>query len=57
MGKNKINLEKKITKKDSRSVTYYKRKMGIIRKCIQMSKLCDKKILLLVYDEKMHRMV
>ena len=53
MGLNKISLDQKIDGRKSRQNSFYKRKFGILRKLIQMSKLCEKDILLYIYDEDM----
>lgn len=53
MGLNKVNLDKKIIKKRARQNSFYKRKIGILRKIIQLSKLCDKNVLLYIYDEEL----
>ena len=50
---NKVNLDKKITSKKARQNAFYKRKMGIMRKVIQLSKLCEKKVVLYIYDDEL----
>ena len=55
MGRFKIDLNKKIEGKKARQDVFYKRKFGVLRKIIQMQKLCECNILLFVYDdEKKH---
>ena len=41
MGKKKLSSIAKINDKNSRNVTYCKRKRGLIKKAIELSKLCD----------------
>ena len=52
MGHGKVNLEERIQHKKARANAFYKRKYGVLRKLVQISKMCDKSILLLVYDDE-----
>ena len=52
MGHGKIALDERINHKKSRANAFYKRKFGVMRKLVQMSKMCDKEILLLIYDRE-----
>ena len=51
MGHGKVTLEERIENRKSRANAFYKRKFGVLRKLVQISKLCDKEILLLIYDK------
>ena len=37
-------------------MSFFKRKIGILRKVVQLSKLCDKNVLLYIYDDEHQRM-
>jgi len=50
MGRNKIKIEK-IENLRIRQVTFYKRKKGLIKKSMELSLLCEAKILLCVLDK------
>jgi len=50
MGKKKLVSISKISDKNSRNVTYCKRKRGLIKKAIELSKLCEQKIYLAIFD-------
>lgn len=55
MGKKKLAIER-IEDKINRNITYCKRKRGILKKAIELSKLCDQRIFLVVYDEHKQRL-
>ena len=57
MGQNKINMQKKIQDRKSLLVSFYKRKMGILRKLMQLSQLCDKQIVAAIYDPVSNQMI
>jgi hypothetical protein len=48
MGRKKIQIEK-IKDERSRSVTFQKRKVGIMKKAMELSILCDCEIALVIY--------
>ena len=57
MGKKKIDKLKLITNKNQRNVAFCKRKRGFLKKAIELSCLCDQKILIIIYDEDRSRVV
>ena len=56
MGLNKINVEEKINNKYRRQNSFYKRKFGILRKLIQMSKLCETDMLVYIYEKDLRQL-
>ena len=50
MGKKKLEKIDLIQNKNSRNVTYCKRKRGLIKKAIELSKLCNQNIYLAIFD-------
>ena len=57
MGKNKIDLTARIDNETKRGKTFFKRKRHFIRKGMELSNLCDQKILAFIYDEERNRLV
>jgi hypothetical protein len=57
MGKRKIDNFKLIENKIYRSVTYCKRKSGLIKKAIELSRLCGLNIYLMILDEDKKKLV
>ena len=51
MGKKKLENYDKIENDNKRLITLSKRKKGILKKAMELSKLCDLKVILYVYDE------
>jgi hypothetical protein len=51
MGRKKIEIEK-IDDDKIRRVTYKKRRIGLLNKAIQLSKLTNTKIMMIVYNEE-----
>ena len=51
MGKKKVTHEF-IKDNKSRNITYCKRKIGILKKAMELSVLCGQKIFLAMYDKK-----
>lgn len=57
MGKKKIDKLKLIDNKMQRNVAFCKRKRGFLKKAIELSCLCEQKILIIIYDEERKRTV
>lgn len=50
--KRQVNKSQKIEDKTSRGVTFCKRKRGLIKKAIELSRLCDQRIFIVIYDNE-----
>ena len=50
MGRNKIKIER-IKNERIRQVTFYKRKRGLLKKAMELSLLCDVKVLMCIVDK------
>lgn len=57
MGKKKIDKLKLIESRTQRNVAFCKRKRGFLKKAIELSCLCDQRILIIIYDEERGRVV
>ena len=57
MGKKKLESISLIMDKNSRNVTYCKRKRGLVKKAIELSKLCNQYIYMVVFDKEKQRMI
>ena len=57
MGKRKLESMDKIKNENTRKITYSKRKKGLLKKAIELSKLCDQTCFLYVYDREMKKVV
>ena len=55
-GINRSTLEK-IKDESRRSVTYSKRKRGLIKKAMELSQLCNQDIYLLIFDREKQKLV
>jgi len=51
MGRNKVNVNEYITDKPTREVAYSKRKRGLIKKAIELSKMCGQNIFMIIFDK------
>jgi len=52
MGKNKIDVNQYIQEKNARDVSYAKRKRGLIKKAIELSKMCGQEIFIMIFDKE-----
>lgn len=50
MGRNKIKIER-IKNERIRQVTFYKRKRGLLKKAMELSLLCEVKVLMCIVDK------
>ena len=57
MGKKKIDPYKFIENKMQRDVTYSKRKRGIIKKAIELSRMCGQDIFMIIFDKNKQKLV
>lgn len=57
MGKKKLESISRIHDKNSRNVTYCKRKRGLIKKAIELSLLCEQYVFLIIFDKEKQRMI
>jgi len=57
MGKKKVDVCKYIPNKMQRDVTYSKRKRGLIKKAIELSKMCGQDIFLIIFDKNKQKIV
>ena len=55
MGKRKIDKMTRIDDFNARKVTLCKRKKGLIKKAIELSMLCDQRIVILIQDRDKQR--
>ena len=57
MGKKKLESISRIHDKNSRNVTYSKRKRGLIKKAIELTLLCEQYVFLIIFDKEKQRMI
>jgi hypothetical protein len=56
MGKKKIDPLQKITNINKRTITYCKRRKGLVNKAIELSMMCEQRIFLAIFDEQKDRL-
>ena len=57
MGKKKVDTLKYIDDREARDITYSKRKRGILKKCIEFSKMCGQDMSLTIFDKVRQKLV
>ena len=57
MGRKRLETSSRIENDYQRSITFCKRKRGVIKKLIELSNLCEQMIYLAVYDHEKRRLV
>jgi hypothetical protein len=57
MGKKKIDNIKFMEDKNQRNITFSKRKRGLLKKVIELSRLCGQDILMFIYDKTKSKII
>ena len=57
MRKNKIQVNEYINDKNARIVSYSKRKKNLIKKAIELSKMCGQEIFIMIFDKERQKIV
>ena len=57
MGKRKLIKIKLISDKNARNVTYCKRKKGLIKKAMELSKLCKQEVAVYIFDKEKEKFI
>ncbi len=57
MRKKKVEKIKRIEDFKQRRVAFCKRKKGLLKKCIELSYLCDVSVFTLIYDKEFKRVI
>ena len=57
MGRKKLTHIDLIKDKNQRNVAFCKRKRGLIKKAMELSKLCDQRIFLAIFDYEKQKLV
>jgi len=52
MGRRKLDYTEFISESERRYVTYSKRKRGLLKKAIELSKMCDQHISITIFDKE-----
>lgn len=55
MGRQKVDTNLKISDNNQRSITFCKRRKGVIKKLNELSKMCDKDVFLIIRDKQKNR--
>lgn len=51
-GKRTLDKSQKVRDKKSRNDTFIKRRRGFLKKAIELSRLCDQRIFMFIYDSE-----
>ena len=57
MGQRRIDTVQKISNETNRYVTFCKRKRGLLKKSIELSRLCDQFMYIVIFDQQKQRLV
>ena len=56
MGRKKLEQVERIENNEKRNLTYCKRKKGLLKKAMELSKLCEQDIYLVIYDKEKQKL-
>lgn len=57
MGRRAVDKTKKIESKNQRNVAFCKRRRGILKKAIEIARMCQQKVLMVIYDPDKNKAV
>ena len=57
MGKKKVDVSKFLEDQEKRDVTFSKRKRGVIKKMIELSRMCGQDIFMVIFDRSKQKIV